>query len=338
MIDERTEAQASLYVLGALPPEEAREFHASLRSDLQLQLLVKELRGTAGAMAAAFPRVQPPAALKSRILAAIDEREAAAGSVLTFDPTRTPSWMAWMPWAMAACFAILCIVLISLGHTLRQQAVALSDQLGEKSDEAAELKRQFDILQSQLAQQATNFQQRVLTVERDAVKRIEDLNRQTAAFTNQLQRQQQELQKQLVFYRNQAAQFDRDNQALKQALAEGGGAPGSKGLGNTRIVALRATDPQSRAIGAAFWSPQEQRGLLTIESLPGLPANQAYQLWLFDPRFKNPLSAGVLPPDPNGTLQFNPDIKVDTVERIAISIEPRGGSAQPTGKIILLGS
>ena len=52
----------------------------------------------------------------------------------------------------------------------------------------------FDLLQAQAARQTTNFQQRILTVEREAVKRIEELNRQTTAFTNRYQNQQAEFQ------------------------------------------------------------------------------------------------------------------------------------------------
>src|ERR1051325_8596265 len=100
MIDERKEAQASLYVLGALSGEELIEFETALRADLQLQLLVKELRGTAGAMVAAFPRVAPPPALKQRILNAIAPRQPATLSVVRSDPAEASSWMAWAPWAL----------------------------------------------------------------------------------------------------------------------------------------------------------------------------------------------------------------------------------------------
>src|SRR6185295_9047295 len=118
-----------------------------------------------------------------------DARSAGSVVVLPPDPESAPPWMAWMPWALAACFAILCVVLISLGNTLRQQAVVLSDQLGEKSEEAAELKKQFEVLQTRSERRTTNFQERILNIERDVVKRIEELNRQTAAFTNRYQSQ-----------------------------------------------------------------------------------------------------------------------------------------------------
>ena len=46
MIDERREAQASLYVLGGLPADEQREFEQALRTDLELQLMVRNFAAT----------------------------------------------------------------------------------------------------------------------------------------------------------------------------------------------------------------------------------------------------------------------------------------------------
>src|SRR5262245_36306412 len=101
MIDERREAQASLYVLGILPEDEVREFETALRGDLPLQMLVRDLRDATSAMAAAFPRVAPPPELREAVLAA-------AGGAPAARPLArlegTP-WFVWMPWAMAACFA-----------------------------------------------------------------------------------------------------------------------------------------------------------------------------------------------------------------------------------------
>ena len=50
MIDERREAQAAEYVLGALPAEELRDFEQALLSNLELQLFVQELRASAEAI------------------------------------------------------------------------------------------------------------------------------------------------------------------------------------------------------------------------------------------------------------------------------------------------
>src|SRR5688572_16419671 len=296
MIDERRETQASLYVLGALPDDELLEFESAMRADLELQMLVKELHNASGAMVAAYPRVSPPAGFKQRILAAVDARETAQASVISLESERPVSWMAWVPWALAACFAVLCVALISIGQSLRQQAVGLNEELGERNTEAAELRRQMDALQARVVQQTTNYQDRLVEVQKQVLKRIEDLNRQTAALTNQLRQQQAEAQRQMVVYRDQAERLAREKKVLEEALT--GIVPGgTEPLSTSLIAILRPTDVGQRdVLGAAVWSPSDQRGLLVLENLPPLPPNQSYQLWLIDPKLNSPASGGVLPP------------------------------------------
>jgi anti-sigma-K factor RskA len=340
MIDERRETQASLYVLGALSEDELREFESAMRGNLELQLLVKELQGASGTMAAAFPRVAPPSGLKQRILAAVDTRETARGRVISRETDPPVSWMAWVPWALAACFAILCVALISIGQSLRQQAVGLNEELGERNTEAADLRRQLDSLQSRVDQQITNYQDRLVEVQTQMRKRIEDFNRQTAAVTNQLRQQNAEAQRQMVIYRNQADQLAKEKKVLEDALS--GLVPGgTERLSIARIAILRPTaGSPPDVIGASVWSPADQRGLLVLENLPVLPANQSYQLWLMDPKLNAPASGGVLPAATSGSLrlQFSTQSRVESVERFMVSIEPRGGAAAPTGRIVFAGN
>lgn len=331
MIDERTEAQASLYVLGALPPEEAREFEVAMRADVRLQQLVKELRGTAGAMVAAFPRVAPPPELKTKILAAVDPRAGALPNVVSPDEERASSWMGWMPWTLAACFAFLCVLLISLGQSLRRQAVTLTGQLEEKNAQAVDLQQQLDSLQARADQQITNYQTRLSEIQTQVMQRIADLNRQTAALTNQLYQQQADTHRRMLAFRDEADKLRREKKALEDTIA----APytGVDPLAATRVGVLRATaGGPAGATGASVWSVQDQRGLLVVEGLPSPGPSQSYQLWLIDPKLAQPISGGVLPDSPGGSvrLQFSSAVRVETPERFAISIEPKGGSLRPT--------
>jgi len=339
MIDERREAQASLYALGALPPEETLEFETALRSDLQLQLLVKELRGTASALVAALPQVAPPASLKQRILQALDGSEQRA----EFSPVAPPApgpenaWMFWVPWALAACFAFLCVLLISLGHSLRQQAVQLQQDLNERTQQALQLQEQVNQLENTVGQATTNYQVRISEIQRQVLQRVEEINRQTAALTNQLQQQNAEARRQLGLVQTAADNLKREKRMLEEALA--GVSNGDKDrINSVRLAVLRptATGPAG-AIGASVWSSQDQRGQLVIENLPPLGPNQAYQLWLIDPKLAIPVSGGVLPADNAGGLrvQFTPEIRMDGAERFAVSIEPRGGSRTPSPRIVL---
>lgn len=336
MIDERRESQASLYALGALSGDELPEFEAALSRDLELQMLVREFRGTSALLPAAFPQVAPPPALKGKIMAALDAREG-AGLLVPLEPSRTPAWVAWMPWAMAACFAVLCVALISLGHALRRQAVTLSEELHHSEQEAVSLKQQVGQLQVQLKTQATNYQQRVVTIEKETVRRLEEFSRQSAALTNQIGQQQFETRRQMANFQKQVDQLTGDKQALTEALAAGIGGGGDR-LASARVSVLRPTATGApNALAASVWSAQDQRGVLVVEGLPALPASQAYQLWIIDSKAAAPVSAGVLPANATGTLrvQFSAAVRVDSAERFAISIEPNGGVTSPTGKIVM---
>ena len=340
MIDEHTKTQASLYVLGALSPADAREFEAALRSDPELRSLVQEFRAATTPLSAAFPRVDPPGGLKAKA-AAIEARAAAPANVVPPGFAQTPGWMDWMPWVLAACFAILCVVLISVGKNLHQQALSLSERLGESASEADDLRGRLEQLQTQTGASTTNYEQRILNIERQAIARIDELSRQTAALTNQFFRAQADLKRRLASSEAGATQLARDKKTLEEALQVLQIA-GIDRFNNAKIAIMQPTpDGPLGTIGAAVWLAQDQRGLIALEKLPPVtnPAAQSYQLWLIDPNSPSPVSAGVFLPDASGTVRFPfTAASVRTVERFAVSIEPKGGAPRPTGKIVLAGN
>jgi anti-sigma factor ChrR (cupin superfamily) len=77
MISEQLQDQASLYVLGALTPEEQSAFEAELRKDRELRDLVVEWQRTAGLVAKSIPQAPLPPQLKAKIF----ERIAAAKDI-----------------------------------------------------------------------------------------------------------------------------------------------------------------------------------------------------------------------------------------------------------------
>jgi anti-sigma-K factor RskA len=338
MIDKRTETKASLYVLGALPLGEVLEFEAAMRTDPKLRLLVKELRGTAGPKVAAFPQADPPPGLQQRVLAATDPRPATPAGIVALDDSRSASWGGWMPWALAACFAILCVTLVSIGRSLREQAVALNQQLEEKNLHTAELQQQLDQLQSQADRQTTNYQTRLVEAQKEFLQRNAEITRQNTARTNQLHQEKADAQRQMMIYRDQAGQLQKEKKALEDALIA---TAANDRLASSRIAVLRPTaDGPPGAVGASVWSPQDQRGLLVLEGIPPPLPSQVYQLWLIDPAFPTPVSGGVLQVGAGGSvrLQFAAPVRVEKAERFAISVEPVGGVAAPAGKIIMSGN
>ena len=108
MIDERMEEQASLHVLGALTPDEAREFKKIMHADPELQKFVARLSKATGALAGAVPLAEPPPQLRAKILAQI-----AGPQKMISLPPRKSGFLNWLPWGFATCLAVLCIVLFA---------------------------------------------------------------------------------------------------------------------------------------------------------------------------------------------------------------------------------
>lgn len=102
------------------------------------------------------------------------------------------------------------------------------------------------------------------------------------------------------------------------------------------LASLDTTAP--RAGAQVYWSRENQSWLLHAFNLPRLTEGRVYQLWYVTESAK--ISAGVLTPDPEGHAIMVTRLPAEAAASIvgAISVEPAGGSAQPTGPIVLAGS
>jgi len=104
---------------------------------------------------------------------------------------------------------------------------------------------------------------------------------------------------------------------------------------NVITVSLKGTDVQPRAHGQLIADPKEQSAVLVISGLPKLEANKTYQVWLIEG--DKPVSAGLLTVDENGqgVVIVTSEEAISSFKALAISIEPEGGSPQPTGDIVV---
>jgi len=86
------------------------------------------------------------------------------------------------------------------------------------------------------------------------------------------------------------------------------------------------------ATGTVVLSPSQQSLVLLATSMPALPAGQTYQAWLIGPGGSE--SAGLI------TNPANPAPVVAPLEagatQVAITVEPAGGSAQPTSNALMI--
>ena len=163
MIDERMEEQASLHVLGALTPEEAREFKKLLQVNPELQAYVARLSVATAALAGSVPTFEPPPQLRAKILGRVAEKQ----KMISL-PERKPGLLAWFPWAVSACLAVLCLVLFAQDSRLNRQVLAQQNQASVQKQELAAQQQQINSLNALAAtlQSATNdLQQTVLALQ-----------------------------------------------------------------------------------------------------------------------------------------------------------------------------
>ena len=107
--------------------------------------------------------------------------------------------------------------------------------------------------------------------------------------------------------------------------------------GGMRAVPLSATDSAPSATGFVLISADGEDGALVVDGLPPLGESQEYQLWLI--RDGQRTSGAVFSTDEKsygGTRIRAPRSLLD-YSAVGITIEPAGGSSQPTGVQVLAG-
>ena len=120
MIDDAKQQLAIDYILGELPPGDATNFEKELASDQELREFTKKMMDAVAASALTATPARPRPELFSEIVANVIPRKRSS-----------PVMVRFLPWAVAACLAIGCIVL-----AIKERQV---------SGEVAEL-RQRDVL------------------------------------------------------------------------------------------------------------------------------------------------------------------------------------------------
>jgi anti-sigma-K factor RskA len=105
---------------------------------------------------------------------------------------------------------------------------------------------------------------------------------------------------------------------------------------NVITVSLKGTEVQPEIQGQLIADPSEQSAVLVISGLPRLEAGRTYQVWLINGGA--PVSAGLLTVDENGQGVFivASESAIGSFNALGISIEPDGGSPEPTGDIVVL--
>lgn len=337
MIDERREAQASLYALGALSADELPDFEQALRGNFELQLLVQEFRSTTEMLPFGLPIVSAPAGIKHSVMAAIGGDKALPP---VGNQKEAAIFPAWLPWLLVGCLSLLCIALVGLGASFRRQSGELSEKLDQSQQAFTDLQHQHEELQGRLTQTGAKFSGRVAELEKQLIQKVEEAQHQKMEFRKQLDKSAAEvlqIQRQKAAFENQLRQASRELDRLRNN-EPASTIPAANGPATLQVGLLKpTTDGPPGASGTAIWDNSQQKGLLLIENLPAPPSGNDYQLWLFDRRTGTPMSAGVFATGDAtvSRLEFRTAIALDAGEKFTITVERKGGTSSPQGRVIL---
>ena len=105
---------------------------------------------------------------------------------------------------------------------------------------------------------------------------------------------------------------------------------------DTRVVAVGGTDTYTGSGSAdAVVSGDRERVYLRVENLESPADGSVYAAWLIGE--SGPEPAGLFVPDADGTATVALDGPVGTGVLLGITVEPEGGSSQPTTDVLFLG-
>jgi anti-sigma-K factor RskA len=329
MIDERHEELAALYALDLLEGAERTSFEAALARDPALQTLVRELRETGASLAHTAPAVVPPLALRERVLASVST--SSPPSTAEPDNVLRPPlsvFRQFLPWAVAACFALTCAWLSQLYMASRSEATLLRET---QAVAALSLRSTEQQLATEQFLAKAQFQ--------SSEKQLADLRAQVTQRDGQLAG----LTQRIDALTGTTTQLGRELGDEKQRVADLTARLKLEGdIANLKITALASKlNNTPEALAIAVWNPLKQEGILKVEKLPALAADQDYQLWVVDPQYPNPVDGGVFTVDPvtgEARVQFKSKQPVKTIAAFAVTLERKGGVSKAEGPFVLLGA
>lgn len=354
MDHEQLEESLSLYALGTLEPESAREVESHLASGCpHCGTLLRQYQGTAAMLPHALTLKPPPAGLKARIMRAItgqdtqidapvaapaaeavpeptpakmsipspppDMAQPRAASKVEWEPSqirrRTASWRDRLAGQSLALAASLGGLLLGLSGYAYYLYAAL------EAEQAAYVEDRMALAKANL--KTSDLEHQLEERQRALGKATSELNRAVQALgtTHELLARHQEQIEVL-----QASRPGKSTEEIARIFASS----------TARMASLSGTDMAKGAYAMVFVEPDTHRGFFYANNLPALPAGKTYQLWVITDK---PVSAGVFSLDRGrkGRVMLQNMPEVGKIKQFAVSLEPAGGRPQPTGSIYLAG-
>jgi anti-sigma-K factor RskA len=141
---------------------------------------------------------------------------------------------------------------------------------------------------------------------------------------------------QLSYLRSQVSMLSQALVAQSNALEQINQQLSKPPASETVTISLKGTDVRPQAQGQLIADPTKNSAVLVIDGLGQLEPGKTYQVWLIDA--SGPKNAGLLSVDSKGqaVLIVTSEETIGSFQSLGISVEPDGGSQQPTGEIVVL--
>lgn len=101
---------------------------------------------------------------------------------------------------------------------------------------------------------------------------------------------------------------------------------------NNSIFILHSADSTRQSRARIYWNRYTHETHIDIQDLPDPPADKQYQLWALVDSL--PLNAGVI--EMKDDISMIPMKNIDRAEGWAVTLEPKGGSPEPTKEQVCL--
>lgn len=336
MTHEELEEAVPLYAAGALERSERQALEAHLLSGcVSCHTALKEFQSVAAILPFGLSSTPAPRALKAKIMAARTPTAIAEDTQDKVDvkPSLEPGeWMnhlfppesATAPRSFGWALSFAALAILSIGgylawtsYTQNVTGTAVVQQLQAASDDQT---KKVAALQQQLEER-----------EHTIVQMKEELQQRTTDST--------ELKDQLI-------QREAELEDLKFQFAARGGVPPANRepedelaallrVPNAKAVSLNGSDMAKQASGMLVYDARTKKAWLYAMNLPECPNGTTYQLWAINDK---PVSVGTFHMDSGETahLLVSRVPEFSKAKKFAVSLEPSGGRATPTGPIYLV--
>lgn len=295
------------YVLGALEGSEVAQVEGFLAANPEARKEVSMLRKVVALLPLAATPIDPPARVKQQLLSRLTTEQVSESSRSA--PPPTPSFFKR---ARQATGTIVATIVLLLAFTLGAATFSLQNNLSALQATNRRLSDKLTAVQESLAglqamQQATSADlaasERTVTALTDAVA---DDQRALADLNARLEREQQ-----LVTFIT------------------------APGVATRTLVAARSDLP---AEGEMYMYPGHREAVVIFRGLPRLDPGQVYQFWLANDNGE--IAAGMVTVDNTGLarLVVMAPREVNAFTEVMLTVEPAGGSAEPSEQVVLEGS